>query len=97
MISPPPVAKVTAVGGTAILSGLLERQAAGVAHEWRRAGFRLAEKLVIGDWATLRLVRRATIRPTRTPAKRRRQLGGGRLGLAGEVSRPQPTFARAIA
>lgn len=60
-----PVARATAVGGTAILSGLLARQAEGVAHEWRRAGFRLAETLVIGDWATLRLVRRATTRPMR--------------------------------
>ena len=60
-----PVARATAVGGTAILSGLLARQAPGVAREWRRAGFRLAETLVIGDWATLRLVRRATTRPTR--------------------------------
>lgn len=60
-----PVAEATAAGGTAILSGLLERQADGVARNWRRAGFRLAERLVIGDWATLRLVRRATLRPAR--------------------------------
>lgn len=60
-----PVAEATAAGGTAILSGLLERQADGVARAWRRAGFRLAERLVIGDWATLRLVRVARERRAR--------------------------------
>lgn len=60
-----PVAQATAAGGTAILSGLLDRQAPGVAREWRRAGFRLAERLVIGDWATLRLVRRPAVRAVR--------------------------------
>ena len=63
-----PVALATAAGGTAILSGLLERQADGVARAWRRAGFRLAERLVIGDWATLRMVRRPTPRTPRTRA-----------------------------
>lgn len=45
-------------GGSLILAGLLDTQAEEVARAYRRQGFYLAERIVRGDWPTLRLVRR---------------------------------------
>jgi ribosomal protein L11 methyltransferase len=52
-------AAVTAEGGTLILAGLLASQAGAVLGAYRRAGFRLADRIDRGDWPTLRLRRRA--------------------------------------
>ncbi len=40
-------------GGTAILSGLLRRQEAGVLAAYRAQGLALEARIVIGDWSTL--------------------------------------------
>jgi ribosomal protein L11 methyltransferase len=53
----PSLARRLAPGGTAILSGLLRRQAAGVLAAHRAAGLRLAGRRTIGDWQTLVLRR----------------------------------------
>ncbi|ATE64398.1 50S ribosomal protein L11 methyltransferase [Rhizorhabdus dicambivorans] len=45
-------------GGTIILAGLLDSQAEAVAQAYRRQGFYLADRIVRGDWPTLRLVKR---------------------------------------
>ncbi len=44
-----------APGGVAILSGLLAEQATGVEARYLQAGFRLADRLHLGEWATLTL------------------------------------------
>ncbi|TKD53106.1 50S ribosomal protein L11 methyltransferase [Sphingomonas baiyangensis] len=54
----PVIAAATAPGGTVVLAGLLERQAAAVAQAYRRHGFRIAGRVTLGDWPTLRMVRR---------------------------------------
>ncbi len=46
-------------GGHLLLAGLLESQEAGVRRACRRAGLRLAERLVVGDWSILWLRQRA--------------------------------------
>ncbi|HTG38050.1 50S ribosomal protein L11 methyltransferase [Sphingomonas sp.] len=55
----PVIGAATAPGGTVILAGLLDRQADAVARAYRQAGFRLAGRVQLGDWPTLRMVRRA--------------------------------------
>ncbi|WP_033922962.1 50S ribosomal protein L11 methyltransferase [Sphingomonas sp. 37zxx] len=55
----PVIAAAVAPGGTVVLAGLLNRQAADVARAYRRYGLRLAGKVTLGDWPTLRMVRRA--------------------------------------
>lgn len=45
-------------GGSLILAGLLDHQADRVARAYRRQHMRLAETIVLGDWPTLRLVKR---------------------------------------
>lgn len=45
-------------GGSLILAGLLDTQAERVAGAYRRHGFRLADRIDLGDWPTLRLVKR---------------------------------------
>lgn len=55
----PAIAAATAPGGTAVLAGLLDRQADAVLAAYRRAGFRPAGRVQLGDWPSLRLVRRA--------------------------------------
>ncbi|MXO85463.1 methyltransferase [Altererythrobacter aurantiacus] len=47
-----------APGGNVLLAGLLEEQEATVRAAYRRAGFRLARRLVKGDWAILWLRKR---------------------------------------
>lgn len=49
------IAGISAPGGQLVLAGLLKTQAEGVARAYRRQGFRLAERLDLGDWAILRL------------------------------------------
>ncbi|MFS0735947.1 50S ribosomal protein L11 methyltransferase [Sphingomonas sp. 1P06PA] len=46
-------------GGSLILAGLLDTQADRVATAYRRQGLRLADTIQLGDWPTLRLVKRA--------------------------------------
>jgi ribosomal protein L11 methyltransferase len=45
-------------GGSLLLAGLLETQEAQVRRAYRRAGFRLARRLVCGDWSVLWLRKR---------------------------------------
>lgn len=45
-------------GGSILLAGLLEQQEAEVRRAYRRRGFRLARRLVSGDWSILWLRRR---------------------------------------
>ncbi len=45
-------------GGSLILAGLLEDQAEAVIAAYRRQGLRPADRIQIGDWPTLRLVKR---------------------------------------
>lgn len=66
----PDFARATLPGGNLLLSGLLETQEPGGRAAYRRAGFRLAARMVRGDWSILWLRRRAQggIRPTRPGA-----------------------------
>ncbi|MCG6120983.1 MAG: 50S ribosomal protein L11 methyltransferase, partial [Blastomonas sp.] len=52
------IAAVTSAQGQAVLSGLLGTQANAVARAYRLVGFRLAERLDLGDWTVLRLRKR---------------------------------------
>ncbi|MEO6041698.1 MAG: 50S ribosomal protein L11 methyltransferase [Croceibacterium sp.] len=52
-------AEAVAPRGSLLLAGLLERQEPAVRAAYRAAGFRLAARLVIGDWSILWLRRRA--------------------------------------
>lgn len=54
----PVFAAAVAPGGSLILAGLLDTQAAGVASAYRKQGMRLADQIVNGDWPTLRMVKR---------------------------------------
>ena len=56
------IAAIAAPGAQLVLAGLLTRQADMVARAYRRQGFRVAERLVIGDWTILRL--RLRVRPS---------------------------------
>ncbi|MFC4255513.1 50S ribosomal protein L11 methyltransferase [Altererythrobacter xixiisoli] len=49
-----------APGGSLLLAGLLETQEAAVRAAYRAAGFRLAARIVNGDWSILWLRKRAT-------------------------------------
>ena len=55
----PDFAAATVPGGHLLLAGLLETQETRVRAAYRRAGFRLAARLVNGDWSILWLRRRA--------------------------------------
>lgn len=55
----PEFARAIAPGGGLLLAGLLETQEPRVRAAYRRAGFRLAARLVNGDWSILWLRRRA--------------------------------------
>jgi ribosomal protein L11 methyltransferase len=52
------IAAVTRPQGQAVLSGLLGTQADAVARAYRAQGFRLAQRLDLGDWTVLRLRKR---------------------------------------
>ncbi len=54
----PDIGPIAAPGGQLVLAGLLETQANAVARAYRREGYRLAERLDLGDWAILRLRKR---------------------------------------
>lgn len=53
----PEIALILAQGGQAILSGLLTPQAAGVLAVYRGHGFRLRERMTLGEWTSLCLTR----------------------------------------
>ncbi|KPF90937.1 ribonucleotide-diphosphate reductase subunit beta [Novosphingobium sp. AAP83] len=55
----PDFAGAVVPGGSVLLAGLLETQEATVRAAYRRAGFRLAARMVRGDWSILWLRRRA--------------------------------------
>ncbi|WP_068076325.1 50S ribosomal protein L11 methyltransferase [Novosphingobium lentum] len=70
----PAFADAVVAGGSLVLAGLLETQEPAVRMAYRRAGFRLAARVVRGDWSILWLRRR----------------GGGRSHNAGrQTGRPQ--------
>lgn len=54
----PDFAHATTPGASIVLAGLLETQERGVRQTYARAGFRLAARLVIGDWSVLWLRKR---------------------------------------
>ncbi|QYU68685.1 50S ribosomal protein L11 methyltransferase [Leptolyngbya sp. 15MV] len=54
----PDFARAVVPGGSVLLAGLLETQEPGVRAAYRRAGFRLAARMVNGDWSILWLRRR---------------------------------------
>jgi ribosomal protein L11 methyltransferase len=56
----PGIADVTATGGMAVLSGILNDQADEVMKRYASAGLAEAQREVIGDWTTLVLERRPT-------------------------------------
>ncbi|WP_128892801.1 50S ribosomal protein L11 methyltransferase [Erythrobacter sp. HKB08] len=56
----PSFARSTVAGGSLLLAGLLETQEASVRRAYRREGFRLAAKIVNGDWSILWLRKRNT-------------------------------------
>ncbi|WP_156678941.1 50S ribosomal protein L11 methyltransferase [Sphingomonas profundi] len=45
-------------GGSLVLAGLLDHQAERVAAAYRREGLRLADTIRLGDWPTLRMIKR---------------------------------------
>jgi ribosomal protein L11 methyltransferase len=51
----PDIARVTAPGGTVILSGLLDRDVPGIVSTFGAQGLRLERRALIEDWATLTL------------------------------------------
>jgi ribosomal protein L11 methyltransferase len=53
----PSLARVIAYDGEAIVSGLLLADAAGVVSAWGAQGFRLADRIELEGWASLRLTR----------------------------------------
>lgn len=55
----PGLARAVVAGGGAILSGITGRQAPALEARYRAFGFAMRRRIVIEDWATLRLVRRA--------------------------------------
>ncbi len=61
----PVLSAALAPGGTLILAGLLDSQAAGVAAAYRRDGLRLADRIDRNEWPTLRMVRRLRAVPAR--------------------------------
>lgn len=54
----PVFASAVLPGGSLILAGLLDSQAEAVAQAYRRQGMYLADSIVLGDWPTLRMVKR---------------------------------------
>jgi ribosomal protein L11 methyltransferase len=52
------IAAIAAAKSQLVLAGLLGTQASAVARAYRRQGYRLAERLDLGDWAILRLRKR---------------------------------------
>jgi len=66
-----PMAKVTAQGGTVILSGLLPAHGQAAIAAYRMAGFRLVRRINVENWTTLHLERGpATSRSSRAKSDR---------------------------
>lgn len=68
----PSLGAILQEGGTLILAGLLNMQAAAVIRSYRRLGFRLEERVDTGDWPCLRLVKRTNYswqRPVRADGR----------------------------
>lgn len=57
----PDFARAVAPGGQLLLAGLLETQESAVRAAYSRKGFRLAQRLVLGDWSILWLRKRRVI------------------------------------
>lgn len=55
----PEFARAVVPGGSVLLAGLLETQEATVRAAYRKAGLRLAARMVRGDWSILWMRRRA--------------------------------------
>ncbi len=66
----PEMARATCAGGIVVLSGILGEQAREVAATYAMAGFRLKQKELDHNWATLTFVR--TPRPSKRLPKSRR-------------------------
>ncbi len=62
----PDFARAMVPGGNLLLAGLLETQESAVRRAYRRAGFRLAKRLVNGDWSILWYRKRPSQRGTLT-------------------------------
>ncbi|MES1973160.1 MAG: 50S ribosomal protein L11 methyltransferase [Pseudomonadota bacterium] len=76
----PAIGAALAPGGTLVLAGLLDTQAAAVARAYRREGLFLAGRTQIGDWPTLRLRKRQKLgwrRPVRDSGKEAETPGFG--------------------
>lgn len=68
----PSLSAILQEGGTLVLAGLLNTQAASVVRTYRRIGFRVEQRLDSGDWPCLRLVKRRKYswqRPVRCDGK----------------------------
>jgi len=76
----PALSAIIQEGGSLILAGLLNTQAASVIAAYRQLGFRLAERLDTGDWPCLRLV------------KRRKYTWQRRIRTSGRTSQPLGDF-----
>jgi ribosomal protein L11 methyltransferase len=55
----PSLSAVLQDGGTLILAGLLNTQAASVIRTYQKLGFRLEKRIDTGDWPCLRLIKRS--------------------------------------
>jgi ribosomal protein L11 methyltransferase len=62
-----PIASLVAPNGQVVLSGLLHAQGAAAAASYRARGLALAQRIALGGWTTLLLVR-----PSRRPARAHR-------------------------
>jgi ribosomal protein L11 methyltransferase len=54
----PAFARTVAAGGRAILSGLTETQARGIAARYLSLGFAMEKRFILDGWTTLVIVRR---------------------------------------
>ena len=64
-----PIAKLVAPNGAVVLSGLLNAQSAAAVASYRARGFALAQRIALGGWTTLVLVR-----PNRRPVRTLREI-----------------------
>jgi ribosomal protein L11 methyltransferase len=64
-----PIAKLVAPNGWVVLSGLLNAQSAAAVASYRARGFALAQRIALGGWTTLVLVR-----PSRRPVRTLREI-----------------------
>lgn len=90
-------ARAVLPGGSLLLAGLLVAQEPTVRAAYRGAGFRLAGRLVRGDWSILWLRRRATRSTGRAHPGRRRARRSACDRAASGPSRAGPSCARSCA